>query len=91
MVPGLKSHEAALSVTRTNNETYYRPCRLKMFRMWVLHFEPADVILEDECESAIIYARPAVTTLRYVIVFRMRTHQNVPRREPGGLPSTATP
>jgi hypothetical protein len=73
-----------------NNETYYRLCGLKLFRMWVLDLEPTKIILENESESAIIYARPGVITPSVgFITFRMGTHQNVARLEPDDLPSIA--
>jgi hypothetical protein len=60
-------------------DTYYRLCRLKMLCVGVLNFEPTNIILEDEGESAVIYARRV-----NVYSFPLRrsetgTHRNVPR------------
>ena len=38
-------------------DPYYRPCRLKMLCVGVLNFEPTNIILKNEGESAIIYPR----------------------------------
>ena len=60
-------------------ETYYRPCRLEVLCVGVLNFEPTNIILKNEGESAIIYPRRV-----NVYSFPLR-HSELQKREPTGM------
>ncbi len=59
IVPGSKTQELSqpFEVARMKHDTYNRLRRLKMFGVGILYLEPTNMILKDEGESTVIYAR----------------------------------
>ena len=74
---------------RMKKDTYYRFCRLKMPCVGVLNFEPANIILKNKGESAIIYPRRVNVCSFPLRHAEKETHRNVLQCGPGRPPSTA--
>jgi len=88
IVPGSKTQELSqpFEVARMKHDTYNRLRRLKMFGVGILYLEPTNMILKDEGESTVIYARDVglLVPSHSVVTLRNReTHRNVSGCGPG--------